>query len=183
MKDAVIVDAVRETRPPFSPVAVVKEFAALLKSYGVTSIVSDRWGGEWVVEAWRNEGIVCRPCALPKSDLYVALVPMIHSRQIEIPRHARLRAQLLALDRRPARSGKDAVDAQGPEDIANSVAGVAHMLLRDVVPLEFFDLRTVAPPSVDDIQAAHDAEQARLIAESARTVADAIATDGIYWPR
>ena len=45
--DKVVVDAVRERRPPFSPDDVVIEFAATLKSYGVGTVQGDRYGGEW----------------------------------------------------------------------------------------------------------------------------------------
>ena len=46
----VIVDAVREARPPFSPLAVVDDFATLLKSYRVSKVVGDHYGGEFVKE-------------------------------------------------------------------------------------------------------------------------------------
>ena len=37
--DRIIIDAVREMRPPFNPTVVVDEFAELLKSYEVTEVV------------------------------------------------------------------------------------------------------------------------------------------------
>jgi hypothetical protein len=37
-----VLDAVRERKQPFSPEDVVAEFAALLKSYGVTKVTGDR---------------------------------------------------------------------------------------------------------------------------------------------
>ena len=43
-------DAVREVRPPFSPSAVVDDFATLLKSYRVSKVVGDHYGGEFVKE-------------------------------------------------------------------------------------------------------------------------------------
>ena len=42
-----IVDAVREVRPPFSPSAVVDDFAVLLKSYRVSKVIGDHYGGEF----------------------------------------------------------------------------------------------------------------------------------------
>src|SRR5262249_58869041 len=45
-----VLDLVREVRPPFSPDAVVAEFAALLKSYGISKVIGDRYGGEWAGE-------------------------------------------------------------------------------------------------------------------------------------
>ncbi|MCK7476623.1 MAG: hypothetical protein M0C28_02960 [Candidatus Moduliflexus flocculans] len=39
---------------PFQPKGMSREeFSALLKSYGITEIVSDRYAGEWVAEAFR----------------------------------------------------------------------------------------------------------------------------------
>ena len=51
---ALVLDAVREIRPPFSPESVVGEFAALAKSYGLRSVTGDRYGGEWPREAFRR---------------------------------------------------------------------------------------------------------------------------------
>jgi hypothetical protein len=42
--ERVIVDAVREVRPPFSPSAVVVDFAVLLKRYRVSKVVGDHYG-------------------------------------------------------------------------------------------------------------------------------------------
>ena len=44
------------SRPPFSPDAVVAEFSALLKTYHVSRAESDKWGGDWVGEAFRKNG-------------------------------------------------------------------------------------------------------------------------------
>jgi hypothetical protein len=43
--DIVVVDALREIKPPFSPESVVGEFSALLKSYRVSKITGDRYAG------------------------------------------------------------------------------------------------------------------------------------------
>jgi hypothetical protein len=37
-----VLDVIRETRPPFSPDAIVAEYAALLKSYGITKVTGDK---------------------------------------------------------------------------------------------------------------------------------------------
>ena len=54
--DRIIIDAVREMRPPFSPTVVVDEFAELLKAYGVTKVIGDHYGGEFVKEPFRKHG-------------------------------------------------------------------------------------------------------------------------------
>jgi hypothetical protein len=50
--DTCVVDCIREFVPPFSPEGVVAEMAALLKSYHVTRVTGDRYGGEWPREAF-----------------------------------------------------------------------------------------------------------------------------------
>jgi hypothetical protein len=123
--DKVIIDAIRERRPPFSPEQVVDEFAGLLKSYHVTKIQGDRYAGEWPREQFKKRGISYEPCEPPKSDLYRDLLPLINSGRVELLDHPRLISQLANLERRTARSGKDSIDhAPGAhDDVANAVAG------------------------------------------------------------
>ena len=52
-----VLDAIREARPPFSPEAVVSEFAALLRRYGVSDVSGDLYAGAWPTEAFRTVGI------------------------------------------------------------------------------------------------------------------------------
>jgi hypothetical protein len=42
-----ILDVIREHKPPFSPEAVVEEFASLIRSYRCSKVYGDRYGGEW----------------------------------------------------------------------------------------------------------------------------------------
>jgi hypothetical protein len=44
-RDVAVLDALRERKPPFSPEDVVTDFAATLKSYGLTSVTGDRYAG------------------------------------------------------------------------------------------------------------------------------------------
>jgi hypothetical protein len=123
----VVVDAIREVTPPFSPQSVVDQFAALLKSYHVKRLIGDHYAGEFVREPFRAHGINYEPCAVPKSDLYRDLFPLLNSVKIVLPRHDRLVAQIVGLERRVGRSGKDSIDhaPNGHDDLANAVAGVA----------------------------------------------------------
>ncbi len=125
-----VLDAVRERRPPFSPDDATAEFAALLKSYGVTTAESDRWGGDWVGEAFRKHGITVKPSAKPKADLYREMLPMLNAHRCELLDVPRLVAQLCALERRTARGGRDSIDhpPSGHDDVANAAAGVLVMV-------------------------------------------------------
>ena len=125
--ERVIVDAVREVRPPFSPSAVVDDFAALLQRYRISKVVGDHYGGEFVKEPFRKHGIVYEISKKAKSDLFRDLAPLINSGRVVLPRHDRLIAQIVGLERRVSRAGRDSIDhAPGAhDDIANAVGGVA----------------------------------------------------------
>ena len=120
-----ILDAVRERRPPFSPEAVVAEFAELLKSYRCHKCVGDHWGGEFVRQPFRSHGITYELSEKPKSDIYRDTLAPINSGKVELLDLPRLTAQLCGLERRTARSGKDSIDhAPGAhDDIVNAVCG------------------------------------------------------------
>ena len=123
--DVVVLDAVRERRPPFSPEAVVADFAALLQSYKINKIIGDRYAGEWPRERFKEHGISYEPSEKPKSDLYRDMLPTINSRKLDLLDDPRLLTQLIGLERRTARGGKDSIDhAPGAnDDLANAVAG------------------------------------------------------------
>jgi hypothetical protein len=61
----VIIDCVREAKPPFSPEVVCQQFAEVLKSYRCLSVVSDKYGGIWPVEQFAKFGISCKQSAEP----------------------------------------------------------------------------------------------------------------------
>ena len=55
-----LLDHVSERRPPFSPEAIVREFAQTLRAYRCDGVTGDRYGGQWVSEddAYRARGYV-----------------------------------------------------------------------------------------------------------------------------
>ena len=97
----------------------------MLKSYGVTTVQSDRYAGQWPVEVFAKYGITVEQSAAAKSDLYRELLPLLHSGRCELLDHPRLHAQLLALERRVARGGRDSIDhpPNAHDDVVNSAAG------------------------------------------------------------
>jgi hypothetical protein len=126
-KQTVVVDALREIHPPFSPEVVVGEFSRLLKSYRVTRIWGDRYAGAWPVEQFSKFDVRYDQSAKPKSDLYTDLLPLVNSRRIELLDSPRLLSQLIGLERRTARGGHDSIDHApgGHDDLVNAVAGLA----------------------------------------------------------
>jgi hypothetical protein len=120
----VVVDAIREVKPKFSPEAVCDEFAALCKQYRIFRIHGDRWAGGFSHDAFRRCGVNYQTVDKPKSDYYLTLAPLINSGAIDLLQHDKLIQQLCGLERKTSRSGKDSID-HGPgqhDDIANSVA-------------------------------------------------------------
>ena len=148
--DRVVLDCIRERRPPFSPTDVCLEFSAALKSYGIGSVQSDKYAGSWVVESLAAQGIRCEQSAEPKSSLYTNLLPLLNSNRIELLDHPRLVAQLCGLERRTARGGRDSIDHApgGHDDLANAVAGAAGLALANqgvVVTSELLQRVTAMP--------------------------------------
>jgi hypothetical protein len=121
-----VLDAVRERRPPFSPEAVVEEFATLLRSYRIGRVSGDRYAGEWPRERFRAHGLEYGIADKPKSDIYRDLLPVLNGRRVELLDLPRLAGQLCGLERRTARGGRDSIDHPpgGRDDVANAVAGV-----------------------------------------------------------
>ena len=122
-----IIDALRWFKPPFSPEIVVKEFATTLKNYRISTVVGDKYGGCWPSEQFSKFNIRYDPSAKTKSELYTDLLPLINSGRISLLDIPKCTNQLLALERRTARGGKDLIDHPSGhhDDLANAVAGVA----------------------------------------------------------
>ncbi len=120
-----VLDTLRETRPPFSPEAVVADYAAVLKAYGVTRVTGDRYAGEWPREQFRKVGVEYDLADRPKSDLYRDLLPLLNSTRVELLDDAGLLGQLLHLERRVGRGGRDSIDhaPRQHDDLANAAAG------------------------------------------------------------
>lgn len=135
-----VLDCVREIRAPFSPEAGVGEFGAILKAYRVSKVTGDRYAGEWPRETFRRHGISYEPSNRTKSEIYLAALPLLNSNRVELLDHARLTAQIVGLERRTARGGRDSIDhpPHGHDDVANSALG-ALVLAAEKRPLTISD--------------------------------------------
>ena len=124
-QERVIVDCIRSVKPPFSPETVVTEFAELLRSYHVREVHGDAYAGLWPAEQFEKRGITYKRSEKPKSDLYRDLLPLLNSERVQLPPNEQLRRELLGLERRTSRGGRDIIDhTQGAhDDLANAVAG------------------------------------------------------------
>lgn len=125
-----VLDVCRGIKPPFSPESVVQEYAALLKAYGCSSVTGDRYSGQWVIEAFSKEGIYYKHSELTKSECYLESLPLFSQGCVDLLDAQPLAVELMQLERRTARSGKDSVDhpPNGRDDHANAACGCLALL-------------------------------------------------------
>lgn len=129
-----VVDCVKESPAPFDPSEVVAEHANLLRRYRVGEIEGDKYAGEWPREAFEKHGISYRPCELSKSEIYLEFLPSANARRVRLVNVPRVKSQLVGLERRTARGGRDSVDHRPGrrDDCANAVCGVTVLALRSI---------------------------------------------------
>jgi len=129
----IILDLVRETRPPFQPQKVVQEYSEILKSYGITQVESDRYAGEWVADSFRSHSIMVENSKLSASEIYLNFLPLISNGSVELLDSKRLVSQLRGLERKTRSGGKDLVAHYpgGHDDVANTAAGAAVRVHRE----------------------------------------------------
>jgi hypothetical protein len=121
----VILDLCRGVAPPFNPVTVIAEFCEVLKAYHCSSVVGDRFAAGFVRDAFNKQGIRYIPSELTKSEVYLECVPLFTTGSVDLLDVPRLTMELMQLERRAARSGRDSVDhgPGGHDDFSNSACG------------------------------------------------------------
>jgi hypothetical protein len=120
-----VLDLVQEWRAPFSPSDVIEDVVGILKRYRLSAVQGDAYAGQWVVDAFRLHGISYRHAEQNRSELFLALLPLLMAGNAVLLDHPRLVGQISQLERRTGRSGKDAVDHMrgAHDDIAVAAAG------------------------------------------------------------
>ena len=121
-----VLDLVLEVEPPFSPGRVIVDrFAPVLRQYRCSEVSGDRHAVGFVQEFFDACGIKFVPSVHSKSDLYSELLPLVNTGLVELLDQPTLRNQLLALERRSVRGGRDSIDHPrgGHDDVANVAAG------------------------------------------------------------
>ena len=128
--DQIIIDAVREVIPPFSPSTTVSDvLVPLCKRYRIAGKVwGDNYAGEYPKELVRKAGLYYDLWPQHKSELYRdPLLPLLNSKRITLPRIDRLVNQTCTLERSVKRSGRDEIThpSHGHDDLINAAAGAA----------------------------------------------------------
>jgi phage terminase large subunit-like protein len=127
--DRVVVDCVRECRPPFNAAERLVELCAVARSYGCVTIFKDRWGVEFSDELIRQAGLRCEVSPLPKNDLLLGLVPRVSSGLVRFIDSGRFVDQAAALERRVGITGRESLVTpdRTADDVVNAVAGAVHV--------------------------------------------------------
>ncbi len=120
-----VLDCLRAFAPPFSPAATVQEMAAVARSYRAQTVTGDHWALGWVGEQFQAAGIQYELSDRTKSDLYRGLLGPLNSGKVQLLDHPQLIAELVNLERRVARGGKDSIDHPTGlhDDLINAAAG------------------------------------------------------------
>ena len=125
------------------------------KSYRVTQVVGDKYGGEWPIERFRAHDIGYVVADKTASDYYAELLPALNSGRVELLDQARLISQLTQLENRAASGGRDKIGHPpgGHDDVINAaaIALVSALTVPAYVPVEAHavDFFALANPYAD----------------------------------
>ncbi len=125
----VVLDLLRRYRPPHNPHEVITSMVQVLRLYGLRRVTGDNYAAEFVARAFQGQGIGFSKCKNPKSVLYLELLPVLCSGEVELLDHEAMVTQLAGLERRTRSGGRDIVDhpAGAHDDLANVTAGVTNL--------------------------------------------------------
>ena len=117
-----ILDCVVEIKPPFNPTSATARIAGVLKSYGLSSAVGDRYAAEWVVEAFKQNGIRYQHSERDRSRIYLDAMPLLTSGRARLLDNPRLVTQFAGLERRTSAMARLVDRDGGHDDLCNSAA-------------------------------------------------------------
>jgi hypothetical protein len=125
--DRVVIDAIREVRPPFNAFEVIDTvLVPLCKAYRISKVVGDNFAGELAKLPIRKVGIAYELSVKHTSQLYLdPFLGMLNAGKIDLPRNDRAINQICSLEHSALRSGRDQIThpTHGHDDIANCIAG------------------------------------------------------------
>jgi hypothetical protein len=136
-----VIDVMRERKAPCEPPAVVEEFSHILRRYHVNSIEGDHYAGEWPASIFRQHGITYEPAELSKSDIYRDALPLLNGRKALLLDNKTMQRQLVSLERKTSRSGRDSIDHPpgAKDDVANAVCGALILAQKNNAGLVAYD--------------------------------------------
>lgn len=136
--DQAVLDVCRAWRPPFNPSTVVAEASALLRAYGVSQVMGDRYAPGFVEEGFRSGG---RSVQYLYSDrdrtaIYLDMLSRVNAGDVRLLDVPELLRELRGLERRRRPSGRDRCDHRpgSHDDLAVSASGVLTRLRKASAP-------------------------------------------------
>lgn len=128
--DKAIIDAVFHWPSPHDPYKVIACMAEECRRFAIKKVTGDNYAGEFVARAFQGSGIAYEKSKLPKSQLYLELLPRFSSSKLQLLDNKLLIDQLANLERRTRPGGKDTIDHPhgGHDDLCNAVAGAAFLV-------------------------------------------------------
>lgn len=128
-----ILDCVREVKPRFEPKVVAKNFAEILRSYGIYEVRADKYGGEWVTTEFKEHGIRYIPSADDKSKIYYEFAGVLALGQARLLDISEMKKQFLVLERHLGGKEEKIDHLRGQnDDVANAAAGVVVDVFRTI---------------------------------------------------
>lgn len=130
----IVLDVLRERRPPFQPKGAIIEFADILKSYGLQSVVCDKYAVGFVTESLRENSIMVKNSERTTSEIYLDALPLLTNGTAELLDQKRLAGQLCGLERRARAGGRDLIDhfPGGHDDCAAAACGALVAAYRSI---------------------------------------------------
>jgi hypothetical protein len=126
-----ILDRLVIEAPPFQPEATTQRLCEVARSFGITKVMGDRFGGAWVADAFARYGLRYEACELDKSAIYREALAFFAADRVELLDIPRLITELRMLERRPRSGGRgDSIDHPGRnahDDAANAACGALWM--------------------------------------------------------
>ena len=121
----IVLDAVREVRAPFDPDEVTRQFAFELRRYRRARGGRGPLRGRVAGVAVPGVRYSVRQAERDKSEIYRLCIPLLMSGTVELLDLPVLARQMLALERRTTRTGKELIDhPRGQrDDVVNAVCG------------------------------------------------------------
>ncbi len=164
----IVLDVLRERRPPFPPESAISEFSDLLSSFGISEVEADRYAIGYIQEAFQKHGIMVKNSVRTASELYLDFLPLISNGTVELLDNKRLHAQLTGLERRTRSGGKDLVTHYpgGHDDLCNSVAGSCAMASRVFFRDDIFSMNAPRRSPLGPIETLQEEFKLRLLGEA-----------------
>jgi len=128
-RDVVVIDYLRQSKPPFNPHEIIAGIAGILKDWGVQQVTGDAYAGNFIPSAFARHGIAYQPAKLSASELYIAALPAFTSGSLSLLDQADVVTQLVNLRRKIGSAGKETVlHMRGQhDDLANALCGLIHI--------------------------------------------------------